>query len=94
MLDIARQRNTLTNLYWLPGSRTRSGKPVLQAHIPVIPVGSDPEISRHYAEMLKVFFEDGNSGTGIEHALALTSAEKLVGMDWYEFGREWDWRGV
>lgn len=101
MLDIARQRNTLASLYWfvevkLPGIRTRSGKPVLQAagwpqaHIPVIPVGADPEVSRHYAEMLKAFFEDGNSGTGIEHALALTSAEKLVGMDWYEFGREWD----
>jgi hypothetical protein len=23
-------------------------------------------------------------------ALALTNAEKLDGMDWYEFGREWD----
>ncbi len=101
ILDTARRRNTLGQMYWfvevkLPGSRTRSGKPVLQAagwpqsHIPVIPVGCDPEISRHYAEMLKAFFEDGNRGLGIEHALALTNTERLDGLAWYEYGHEWD----
>lgn len=102
MLDSARQRGQLDRLLWfvevkLPGSCTRSGKAVLQAaswpkeHIPVIPVTCEPDISRHWAEMLKAMFESGNAGTGCEHALALTNAERLAGLDWYEFGSvEWD----
>lgn len=101
LLEIERRHNRLDHLYWfvevkLPGSRTRSGKPVLQAacwpkeHVPVIPVGCDPDTSRHWAEMLKALFEDGNAGTGIEHALALTNAERMEGLDWYEWGQEFD----
>ena len=101
MLDRARRDGFLSRLYWfievkLPGSKTRSGKPVLQAaswpktYIPIIAVGDCPEISRNWAEILRAMFEDGNRGTGCEHALALTDAERLDGLDSYEFGVEWD----
>jgi hypothetical protein len=102
MLDRAKRDGFLDSLYWfvevkIPGAKTRGGKPVLQAAcwpgawVPVVPVGSEPEVSRHWAEILKAMFEEGNAGTGCEHALALTDAERLAGLDWYEFGSAvWD----
>lgn len=91
----------LHRLYWfvqvkLPSSRTRSGKAEIVAaswpkdHIPVIPLGDDPEVSRCWAELLLALFVDGNAGTGIEHALCLTDRATLGSADWYEFGAEWD----
>ena len=101
LLAHATRTHTLHTLYWfvevkLPGSKTRSGKPVLQAAswpktwVPVIPVGDDPEISRCWAELLKALFEAGNRGTGCEHALALTDKGRLDGLEWYEWGDVWD----
>jgi hypothetical protein len=101
MLDRAKRDGFLSRLYWfievkLPGSKTRCGKPVLQAAswpktcVPVILVGGDPEVSRQWAELLKALFEAGNLGTGCEHALALTDKERLDGLEWYEWGDVWD----
>lgn len=91
----------LHRLYWfvqikIPGSRTRSGRAEIVAaswpkdHIPVVPMGDDPEVSRCWAELVKAMFEDGNRGSGIEHALCLTDRETLAGADWYEWGQEFD----
>jgi hypothetical protein len=53
-------------------------------------MGDCPQISGDFAVMLEALFEDGNRGTGCEHALALTDAESLAGLDWYEWGDPWD----
>jgi hypothetical protein len=102
LIALATQAGDLPTLYWyveakVPGRMTTTGKPQLQAAswpdvwIPVLAVGPDPEISRHYIEILLEAFRASNSGQGIEFGLGLTAIDQLDGKRCYEWGDAcWD----
>ena len=93
VLDEAARRGELEQLVWFVEMKIRrdhAAAPWPGARVPVIPVGDDAEISRCYADVLTVIFEDGNRGAGLEFAPALTDRQTLAatGVDWYEWS---DW---
>lgn len=89
ILHQAARRGELHTLYWYPVETTgRRDRAVTVGHadpaIPVIPVGNDPEISRHYAHLMIELIEM----PGAAFALDLTTADLLdqVGVPWFVFG--------
>lgn len=79
------------DLYWYIEA-TAPGRQVFPAawpgaHIPVVPVAPDPEISRHYAHLLAELFA-ANNPPAVAFAPALTAAESLrdTGCAWYVWG--------
>lgn len=58
--------------------------------IPVVPVGPDPEISRHWAHLLQELFRSavGPDGAGWAFETRLTNGAGLerAGVVWYEWG--------
>lgn len=61
--------------------------------VPVVPVGSDPKLSRHYAEILLECLKSANRGRLIDFGLALTSTDVIDGGGYqaYEWGDlRWD----
>lgn len=60
---------------------------------PIIPVGPDPDLSLHYAQVLMECLKDANRGRLIEFGLALTSKDVIDsgGFNTYEWGEQrWD----
>jgi len=102
LIELTTKAGDLGTLYWyveakLPGRMTSTGKPQLQAAswpdvwIPVIPVGPDPQISRHYIEILLEAFRASNGGQGIEFGIGLTSIDQIETKKVYEWGEQrWD----
>ena len=99
ILNTARRMGELDRLFWyvevefpkrmIPAG-VRRRQPAQWPHgcIPVLPVGTDPEESRTWAELLVELFNVDNRGRGITFAPALTSVELLAGLAWYEYGGE------
>ena len=94
---------SLDSLYWfvemkISPSLAGTRHPVVAAcsypvgWVPVVPVGSDPQLSRHYAEVLLECLKSSNRGRLIEFGLALTSDEVIAGgFRVYEWGEaRWD----
>lgn len=99
VLNAAQRDGTLSDLRWyveaefprrmLPHGVKRC-QPAQWPHgcIPVLPVGTDPDESRVWAELLVELFSIDNQGRGITFAPALTSVDLLDGLAWYEYGGE------
>lgn len=93
IISEATARNELDSLVWFVEMKIRlqhAAAPWPGARVPVIPVAPDAEISRHWIDILTVLLQDGNQGTGLEFAPALTDWSTLAstGVDWYEWS---DW---
>jgi hypothetical protein len=89
ILAEAARTGTLHTLYWYPvatGGRQDKGVAVGAAapSIPVVPVGNDPEESRHWAHLLTELLE----APGSAFACDLTTADLLdeCGVPWFVFG--------
>jgi hypothetical protein len=89
VLDEAQRAGALHRLYWYPvatGGRQDKGVAVGEAApaIPVVPVGSDPEESRHLAHLMIELLEL----PGASFALDLTTADLLdaCGVPWFIWG--------
>ena len=89
LLDGAQRAGEMDQLYWLVEMRvspTVAGtkQPVIAAAAypvgwtPVVAVGPDPQLSRHYAEVLLELLKSANRGRLIEFGLALTTEEFVV----------------
>lgn len=79
----------LPNLYWFVEMRispTLAGDkhPVISAcawpagWVPVVAVGPDPVVSRHWADILLECMKSGNRGRLIEFGLALTTTQRMA----------------
>lgn len=97
ILNTARRQGELDRLFWyveaefpkkmLPaGIRRRQPAQWPHGCIPVLPVGSDPEESRVWVELLAELFSLDNRGRGITFSPSLTSVDLLTGLIWYEYG--------
>lgn len=99
VLDAANRENDLSRLYWFiemripPQSRSKrfadghcpAAWP--EAHVPVIPVGNEPESSRAVADFLAAMVRANNPRI-MEASPALCDAESLAtaGCAWYVYG--------
>lgn len=105
LIDGARRAGHLDQLYWFvemrvsPSLTGAKGAIIAAATYPpgwtpIIPVAPDPQLSRHYAEMLMELLKRANRGRLIEFGLALTAAEIIAEeatMPTYEWGDAcWD----
>lgn len=97
IINTARRMGELDQLFWyveaefpkrmLPaGIRRRQPAQWPHGCIPVLPVGTDPDESRTWIELLAELFNWDNRGRGIVFAPALTTAPLLNGLAWYEYG--------
>ena len=91
ILAEAERRGELGQLVWFVEMKIRlehAAAPWPGARVPVVPVAPDPEITRCWADLLTVLFQQGNRGGGLEFAPALTNWATLAstGVDWYEWG--------
>jgi hypothetical protein len=95
LLAAAAADHELQYLYWyieakVPAKLTGTKAPQLQAAswpgmwIPVVAVGDDPAVSRHWAELLTECFRASNRG--MEFGLGLTMDELLAEKRVYEWG--------
>jgi hypothetical protein len=89
LLAEAARTGTLHTLYWYPvavNGRQDKGIAVgaVEPSIPVVPVGRDPEESRHEAHLMIELLEL----PGAAFALELTTADLLneCGVPWFEWG--------
>lgn len=104
IIDGAAKVGELDRLYWMveikiAAKLAGTKQPVIAAAsyplgwVPVVPVGSDPRLSRHYAEILLECLKTANRGRLIDFGLALTSTDVIEGGDYhaYEWGElRWD----
>lgn len=103
ILADAQAAGELHQLYWFVEMRVSPSLSKLKRHIiaacaypvgwvPVVPVGDDPTVSRHYAEALMECLKTGNRGRLLEFGLALTNQEIVdSGFQIYEWGAPvWD----
>jgi hypothetical protein len=99
VLAAAQRDGSLGDLYWYveaefpkrmipPGIRRRQPAQWPMGFIPVLPAGPDVEEQQAWAELLAALFEAGNAGRGIAFKPALTTADLLGGLRWYEYGEE------
>jgi len=97
VLKAAAARGELGDLRWFveaeypkrlvpPGVKRRQPAMWPFGFIPVLPAGPDVETQRALAELLAAVFESGNVGHGIVFRAALTTADLLDGLRWYEYG--------
>lgn len=104
LLDGAKQAGELDRLYWMVEVKVAAAlagtkQPVIAAAswplgwVPLVPVGNDPALSRHYADLLLECIKTGNRGRLIDCGLALTSTDVIEqgGYQVYEWGEPvWD----
>lgn len=104
IIDGAARMGELDRLYWMVEIKIAAAlagtkQPVIAAAsyplgwVPVIAVGSDPRLSRHYAEILLECLKAANRGRLIDFGLALTSTDVIStgGYQAYEWGELlWD----
>lgn len=104
IIDGARRLGELDQLYWMvevkiSASLAGTKQPVIAAAswplgwVPVVPVGCDPQLSRHYAEILLECLKTSNRGRLIDFGLALTNRGIIEqgGYQVYEWGElRWD----
>ena len=104
IIDGARRMGELDRLYWMVEIKIAAAlagtkQPVIAAAsyplgwVPVVKVGCDPKLSRHYAEILLECLKSANRGRLIDFGLALTSTDVIDagGYQAYEWGELlWD----
>lgn len=87
-LDHAKAHNDLHQTYWyVNGSRGLFDFPAMYPgeYLPVIPVGDDPEESRHWAELMALVFKSANPSLQFEPYLTHVEALEQTGVAWYEY---------
>lgn len=88
ILDAAQRDGTLHELYWYPVATNQRGEPPVAVGnpptIPVVPVGPDPETTRHWGHILVSLLES----PGITFGLELSTAKLLdqCGTPWFVWG--------
>ena len=94
----------LADLFWfvemrLPPSLAGGTHPIISAcawprgWVPVVAVGPDPVVSRHYADLLLECIHTANRGRAIEFGLSLTTGQRIAagGFPAYDWGDAvWD----
>jgi len=104
ILDSAAKLGELGQLYWMvevkiAAKLAGTKNPVIAAAsyplgwVPVVTVGEDPKLSRHYAEVLLECLKSANRGRLIDFGLALTNRGIVESGDYhiYEWGEAcWD----
>lgn len=104
LLAAAIAQGQLPSLYWfvemkLSPSLAGGKHPIVSAcawprgWVPMVAVGPDPGISRHYADLLLECLKSENRGKLIEFGLGLTNSAKLAAARFpaYEWGEvRWD----
>lgn len=94
IVERAQAEGTLDNLFWYVVMSKGGYAYAVSAPkgmVPIVPMGSDPEESRHYADILCELFRTNNRGQDIAVEVGIRS--ELTQVQWYEFGEmaEWDY---
>lgn len=89
ILDNAQRDGSLHTLYWYPVcTNGATDKAVTLGYaapaIPVVPVGSDPEISRHDAHLLISLMDLPGAAFGLD--LTTTALLDACGVPWFVWG--------
>ncbi|GIW60768.1 MAG: hypothetical protein KatS3mg087_1834 [Patescibacteria group bacterium] len=91
ILEEAKKRGETGDLFWYIVVRRKGGKYVPGCfppfRVPVVPVGDDPEESRHYAHLMLEIAKAGTPGLILN--IELTSRDLLnenIPGRWYEWG--------